>query len=252
MAETQFKPILFYTGGSPNGHKISITLEELDLKYDMYHIKLSKNEQKEDWFLKINPNGRIPAIVDKSNNNFRVFESGSIMLYLIDKYDKNHKISFEHGTNLYYEMVSWLFFQNAGIGPMQGQAHHFVRYAPEKIDYAIKRYQNETRRLYSVLETRLKENGDWLVGDKMTIADIAIYPWVNVSFYGDIDMSEFPKLREWSDRIFAREAVRRGMDVPVPFDWKLKEDKQRVSDRAKANVDWILKGQQADAEKKYS
>jgi len=241
MAEKGSNPITLYTVGTPNGHKASITLELLGLKYDTYKIDFSKNEQKEEWFLKINPNGRIPAIVDKSNNNFRVFESGSIMLYLIDKYDKDHKLSFPHGTNEYYEMVSWLFFQNAGVGPMQGQANHFYRYAPEKIDYAIKRYINETRRLYSVLEARLKENGDWLVGDKMTIADIANYGWVNFAFWIDIDLSEFPKLNAWVDRISARDAVKRGLDVPTPFDLKKKyfEDREATLNLAKESSNWI-------------
>jgi len=243
--------IVLYTVGTPNGHKVSITLEELGLKYDTKAISFSKNEQKEEWFLKINPNGRIPAIVDKSNNDFPVFESGAIMLYLVDKYDKDHKISYPHGSDLYWQMVCWLFFQNAGVGPMQGQLNHFSRYAPEKIDYAIKRYHGETRRLYSVLENRLKENGDWLVGDKLTIADIANYGWVNMAFWAEVDIKEFPKLEAWCDRISAREAVKKGLDVPTKFDLKEKFEKNKEETLAegKAASAWILKGQQ-EAEKK--
>ena len=214
QAPNESAPIQLYTAPSPNGFKISIALEELGLKYDFKTLDIQKNEQKEDWFLKINPNGRAPAIVDRSNNNFNVFESGSILLYLVDKYDKDHKISFPHGSDLYWQTISWVFFQMAGVGPMQGQAVFFEKYAPEKIDYAINRYVNETRRLYSVLESRLKENGDWLVGDKYSVADIINYPWVNFAFYADVDIKEFPKLEKWCERISAREAVKRGLAVP--------------------------------------
>jgi len=215
--QTESNVITLYTEGTPSGHKASVTLEELGVKYDVRRVDFSKGEHKEEWFAKVSPNSQIPVIVDKSNNNFTVFESGAIMLYLVDKYDKDHKISFEKGTNHYYEMLSWLFFHNAGVAPMQGQHYHFTKMAPEKIDYAINRYHNETRRLYSVLEARLKQNGDWLVGDKMTIADLANYTWVNVAFFTEIDLSEFPKLSEWKDRISAREGVQRGLDVPFPF-----------------------------------
>jgi len=189
---------------------------------------MSKNEQKEDWFLKINPNGRIPAIVDQNNNDFSVFESGALMLYLVDKYDKDRKISYPQGSDHYWEVVSWLFFQNAGVGPMQGQAAHFYKFAPEKIEYGINRYINETRRLYSVLENRLKQNGYWLVGDRMTIADIANFGWVNLAFMVNIDLKEFPLLNAWVDRINAKETVKRGLDVPVKFTLKdnLKKDEQ--------------------------
>ena len=177
-------PIQLLTWGTPNGHKVSILLEELGLKYETKAIDISKNVQKEDWFLKINPNGRIPAIVDRSNNNFPVFESGAIMLYLVEKYDKDHKLSYPQGSDQYWQTVSWLFFQNAGVGPMQGQANHFFRYAPEKIPYAIKRYHDETVRLYGVLEIQLsgKYTGvqkEYLAGDgkgKYTWADMSVSP----------------------------------------------------------------------------
>jgi len=213
MAESQ-KKVILYTAGTPNGQKASITLEELGIPYEVQAIDISKNVQKEEWFLKINPNGRIPAIVDPNNNDFAVFESGALMLYLVDKYDKDHKISYPHGSDKYWEVVSWLFFQNAGVGPMQGQAFHFIKFAPEKIPYGISRYQNETRRLYSILDSRLKQNGDWLVGDRLTVADIANFTWVNRASLIEIDLKEFPHLNAWVERINAREAVKRGLDVP--------------------------------------
>ena len=252
MAESQ-KKIVLYTAGTPNGHKASILLEELGIPYEVKAIDISKNTQKEEWFLKINPNGRIPAIVDQNNNDFPVFESGALMLYLVDKYDKDHKLSYPHGSDKYWEVVSWLFFQNAGVGPMQGQANHFFRYAPEKIPYGINRYQNETRRLYSVLENRLKQNGDWLVGDRMTIADIANFGWVNWAFWAGVEINEFPLLSAWVDRINAREAVKRGLDVPTKF--TLKEDakdKEKLEKEAKEVSAWIVQGQKEDAEKKYN
>jgi len=250
MAESQ-KKIVLYTAGTPNGHKASITLEELGIPYEVVAIDISKNTQKEEWFLKINPNGRIPAIVDKNNNDFPVFESGALMLYLVDKYDKDHKISYPQGSDLYWELLCWLFFQNAGVGPMQGQANVFFRYAPEKIEYGINRYQNETRRLYSVLEARLKQNGDWLVGDKMTIADIANFGWVNMAFWAGVEIEEFPLLNAWADRINAREAVKRGLDVPTKFTFKEDyKDKAKAEAQAKKGSELIAKSQQEDAEKK--
>lgn len=129
--------IHLYTTQTPNGVKVSITLEELGLPYEFTKIDISKNTQKEKWFLDINPNGRIPALTDTFTDGkpIRVFESGSIMQYLVDRYDKNHLISYPAGSREYIEMTNWLFFMNAGLGPMQGQANHFFRYAPENIPY---------------------------------------------------------------------------------------------------------------------
>ena len=217
MTTESQKNILLYTAGTPNGFKAAITLEELGIPYEVKRIDIKNLEQKEDWYLKINPNGRIPAIVDPNNNDFPVFESGALMLYLTEKYDNDHKISYPQGSDHYWELVSWLFFQNAGVGPMQGQANHFLRYAPEKIPYAIDRYQNETRRLYSVLDKRLKQNGDWLVGDRMTIADIANFSWVNLAYFVGVEIEEFPNLKKWTGRIKTREAVKRGLEIPVKF-----------------------------------
>ncbi|CAI7612208.1 unnamed protein product [Penicillium palitans] len=205
--------ITLYTWATANGIKTSITLEELGLPYKTEGIDISSssNPQKEEWFLKINPNGRIPALLDGSQ---RVFESGAIMIYLVDKYDTDRKISYAPGTREHVEQTSWLMFQMAGLGPMQGQANHFRLFANTRSDYAIQRYVNETRRLYSVLESRLKES-PYLAGEKYTIADIASFSWVRSAHVSlEIDLSEFPALKKWVEEIDKRAAVQRGVDVP--------------------------------------
>ena len=161
-----------YTAPTPNGYKVSILLEELKLPYNVISIELEKKEQKKTEFLKLNPNGRIPIIVDHENNDFTVFESGAILIYLAEKSGK-FLSSDPNGRSV---TLQWLMFQMGGIGPMQGQAHVFYRYAPGKIEYAIERYQKETLRLYTVLDTQLKEH-EYLTGD-LSIADIATWPWV--------------------------------------------------------------------------
>ncbi|KAJ5372024.1 glutathione S-transferase [Penicillium concentricum] len=203
--------ITLYTWNTANGIKASITLEELGLSYKTELIDIGSSIQKEEWFLKINPNGRIPALIDGPQ---RVFESGSIMLYLVNKYDTDRKISYAPGTPEYIEQVSWLMFQTGGIGPMQGQANHFRLVASVRSDYAIKRYIDETKRLYSVLEYRLKES-TYLAGSKYTIADITNYTWVRRGPQMlEIDLSEFPALKNWVDEIDKRAAVQKGADVP--------------------------------------
>eukprot|EP01112_Ceratiomyxa_fruticulosa_P023230 TRINITY_DN879_c0_g1_i4.p1 TRINITY_DN879_c0_g1~~TRINITY_DN879_c0_g1_i4.p1 ORF type:complete len:238 (-),score=66.34 TRINITY_DN879_c0_g1_i4:125-838(-) len=203
-----------YTASTPNGTKISIALEELGLKYETKTIDLGKNEQKEEWFLKINPNGRIPALVDHKNGDFNVFESGAILLYLVERYDPEGKLYPKDG-NARSEVVQWLMFQMAGVGPMQGQAHHFYRYAPEKIEYGIKRYQDETKRLYSVLERQLSTS-DYLAANQFTIADIATFTWVRFHFWAGVSLESFPHVQKWIDRIEARPAVQKGLNTPVP------------------------------------
>lgn len=180
------KPALhLYTQQTPNGIKASILLEELGLAYDVTEIHFSSNEQKAPWFLKINPNGRIPALTDASfpgaseAEPLRVFESGAILNYLVERYDKEHKLSYPKDAPEYWEVQSWLMWQMGGLGPMQGQANHFFRYAPEKIEYGVKRYHGETRRLYSVMEGQLeKSTSGYLVGDRCTVADISCWGWV--------------------------------------------------------------------------
>ncbi|OJJ51537.1 hypothetical protein ASPZODRAFT_54543 [Penicilliopsis zonata CBS 506.65] len=203
--------ITLYTWGTPNGIKASITLEELSLPYKVFPIDISTNIQKEKWFLDINPNGRIPAITDGTQ---RVFESGAIMLYLTDRYDIRRTLSYERGTPESIELLSWLMFQMGGIGPMQGQANHFRVYANVRSDYGIKRYIDETRRLYSVLDSRLAKSA-YLAGSKYTIADIANFAWVRSGPVAlEIGLEEWPALAKWVAEIEARDAVKKGVVVP--------------------------------------
>jgi len=222
--------ITLYTFGTPNGIKASIVLEELGLPYKSEIINISQNTQKEQWFLDINPNGRIPAIKD---GDLRVFETGAIMLYLTEKYDKDNKISFPYGSNDYWEQMSWLMFQMGGVGPMQGQANHFKAMAKVKSEYGITRYVEETKRLYSVLESRLKDH-DWLVADKYSLADIANFSWVRAAWMIEIDLSEFPGVQSWVERIEAREAVKKGAAVGVS---KSQEEMKEMFKGMRAKID---------------
>lgn len=206
-----FNQLVHYTVRTPNGLKSTLMLEELGLHYKVEAIDIMKNTQKEQWYLDINPNGRIPALKD---GEMRIFESGAIMLYLHDHYDPEKKFGYENGTPLYYEMISWLMFQMGGIGPMQGQANHFRAMAGARSDYGIKRYMDETKRLYSVLESRLS-HADWLAGDKYTLADMANFTWVRAGpLILDIDLSEWPGVDKWVKRIEARDAFKRAKDIP--------------------------------------
>lgn len=230
------------TSATPNGQKISIFLEELGIAYSVTTVDLSKSEQKQPAFLAVNPNGRIPAIVDHSRDGFAVFESGAILLYLAEHYDSAHDFSFD-APDEKSEMLQWLFFQNAGLGPMQGQSNHFFRYAPEKIQYAIDRYLNETKRLYTVLEERL-QNREYMVGrgkGRYSIVDISTFAWVRWAPWAGIALEEFPRLRAWAERIEGREAVKKGLLVPTGEDQivRLRKD-PNVNDPFKG---WIIKGQ---------
>jgi GST-like protein len=201
--------IELYTSKTPNGQKVSIALEEMQLDYNVHHIQLDKLEQKQDSYLKLNPNGRIPTIIDKDNDDFIVFESGAILLYLAEKtglfLPKDEK-----GRSL---VMQWLMFQMSAIGPMQGQANVFFRYAPEKIEYAINRYQTEVRRLFEVLDKRLQES-EYLAGD-YSIADIATWPWVRIYDWSGASIDGLDALQTWIEKIAQRPTVMRGMDVPV-------------------------------------
>ncbi|EKV07338.1 Glutathione S-transferase [Penicillium digitatum] len=233
--------ITLYTWPTPNGIKASITLEELGLPYktEGLDISSSANPQKEEWFLKINPNGRIPALLDGSQ---RVFESGAIMTYLVDKYDTDRKISYAPGTPEHVEQTSWLMFQMGGLGPMQGQANHFRLFANKRSDYAIKRYVDETKRLYSVLESRLKES-PYLAGEKYTIADIASFAWVRgARVFLDIDLSEFPVLQRWVEEIDKRAAVQKGVDVP--HSTRTPEQKAEFFRNCRAKIDAMTNSDQ--------
>lgn len=200
-----------YTSTTPNGRKVSIMLEEVELPYNVTHLKLGKMEQKEDWYMKLNPNGRIPTIVDHENDDFAVFESGAILIYLAEKTGKFIPSDVK-GRSV---VIQWLMFQKAGIGPMQGQANVFYRYTDEKIQYAIDRYQKETRRLYEVLNTRLKDN-EYLAGQEYSIADISTYPWIHVHEWAGIELHDLDHLIRWKEAVGERPAVKRGMDVPRP------------------------------------
>jgi glutathione S-transferase len=250
---SQQSDITLYTTQTPNGIKISITLEELGIPYKVQKIDISKNTQKEDWFLAINPNGRIPALTDTFTDGkpINLFESGSIMQYLVERYDTEYKISFPKGTREWWEMNNWLFFQNAGVGPMQGQANHFTRYAPEHIEYGVNRYQTETRRLYSVLDKHLaSENRQYLCGTKCTIADIAHYGWVAAAGWAGVDIDKFPALKAWMDRMEAREGVEKGRHVPDRHTIKeLLKDKAKTEEHAAKSRQWVQAGMKDDAEK---
>ncbi|KAF3038431.1 hypothetical protein E8E11_005351 [Didymella keratinophila] len=249
----QGSDIVLYTTQTPNGIKISITLEELGLPYKVEKIDISKNTQKEDWFLAINPNGRIPALTDKftDGKTINLFESGSIMQYLVERYDTEYKISYPNGTREYYETNNWLFYQNAGVGPMQGQANHFNRYAPERIEYGVNRYVNETRRLYSVLDKHLAaDKRPYLVGDKCTIADIAHWGWVAAAGWAGVEIDDFPNLKAWEERMAERSGVEKGRHVPDPHKIKeLLKDKAKMEQHAAESRKWVQAGMKADAEK---
>jgi glutathione S-transferase len=200
--------ITLYTTSTPNGIKASITLEELGLAYETHKISLTKLEQKEPWFLDINPNGRIPAIVDHENDDFRVFESGAILVYLAKKTGQLMPTDAKGESTV----MQWLMFQMGGIGPMMGQANVFFRYAPEKIPYAIERYQRESRRLFEVLDQHL-QNNEFLAGD-YSIADIANWSWVQGHDWSGVSTDKLNALQRWLTQIEARPAVKLGRAVP--------------------------------------
>jgi GST-like protein len=200
----------FYTAATPNGYKISIMLEEAGIAYTPHFLSLADNDQKTPEFLAINPNGRIPAIVD---DGFAIFESGAILLYLAEK----------SGTFLPNDpkarsvAIQWLMWQMGGLGPMMGQLNVFSRYFPETIPAAIERYRRESYRLFGVLETRLRET-EWLAGDEYSIADMASWPWVAIHSWPGLRLEDYPRLREWHDRIRDRPAVQRALQVPPRAD----------------------------------
>lgn len=209
--------LTLYTAATPNGHKVSIALEELELPYELRVLELSTNEQKQPEFLAINPNGRIPAIVDHDAEDFAVFESGAILVYLAEKTGKLLPADAKGRSRV----MQWLMFQMAGVGPMMGQANVFFRYFPEKIQPAIDRYQGEVRRLFGVLDGHLA-NHEFLAGD-YSIADIATFPWVRTHRWSGVPIDDFAHLRRWLATIRARPAVQRGLERP-PSKLKLDED----------------------------
>jgi glutathione S-transferase len=200
-----------YTAPTPNGWKVSIALEELAMPYEVHPIHLARLEQKEPWFLAINPNGRIPAIVDRDEGGFPVFESGAILVYLAEKAGRLLPADRKGRSRA----IQWLMFQMGGIGPMMGQANVFFRYFPEKIQAAIDRYQHESRRLFEVLDRRLGES-EWLAGD-YSIADIANWSWVRTHGWSGVPVDGLANLQRWMAAMSARPACQRGVQVPQPI-----------------------------------
>lgn len=213
-----------YTAATPNGHKVSIALEEMQLPYELHVLSFDKKEQKAPEFLAINPNGRIPAIIDRDNDNFAVFESGAILWYLAEKTGQ----LLPQEPKQRSQVMQWLMFQMSGVGPMQGQANVFYRYFPEKIPAAIDRYQKETRRLYEVLNTRLAEV-EYLAGT-YSIADIATYPWVALYDWAGVSVEGLPHLARWLQQITERPAVQKGLELPPsrPVEQSLTDAKSMV------------------------
>ena len=256
MSDTKRPNIHLYTDSTPNGIKISIALEELGLPYETTHVNITKNTQKEPWFLEINPNGRIPALTDTApdGQQIRLFEGGSILQYLAEEYDQqDHKISFPKGSREHYECNNWLFWQHGGLGPMQGQANHFYRYAPEKIKYGIDRYINESRRLYGVLDKHLESGtSGFIVGDHISIADITTIGWVIYAGWAGVDIDEFPNVKKWEQLMSDREGVSKGCAVPKPLKIKemLAKNPEEAEAYAKQSSKWILEGMSEDQKKK--
>ena len=209
-----------YTAATPNGKKISIMLEELGAAYRVHALDLSEFEHKEPWFLEINPNGKIPAIVDNDDGT-AVFESGAILIYLADKFGS---LLPPVGDGRRIACVQWLMFQMSAVGPMQGQLNVFLKYAPEKIPYAIRRYTEETKRLYSVLDERLSRV-EYIAGE-YSIADIATWPWINAYDWVRLDLEDFPNLVRWRAAVGERPAVIKGSGIPAgPEEEETEEEK---------------------------
>ena len=214
-----------YSWATPNGHKVHIMLEECHLPYRVIPVDIGAGDQFRPEFLAISPNNKIPAIVDPDGPDGKpmaLAESGAILMYLASKVDR----FLPHTTRAKYEVLQWLMFQMGHVGPMLGQTHHFRMYAPQKIDYAIDRYTNEARRLYRVMDTRLAHSR-YFVGSEYTIADIAIFPWLRSWENQGIDWTDYPHLKQWFDKVSARPAVQRGVQVLADLRRPLSGDKER-------------------------
>ncbi len=203
-----------YTWSTPNGRKVSIMLEELGLPYATHKIDIGKGDQFTPHYIAINPNSKIPSIVDPDGPGGRpitLWESGAILIYLADKSGRFLTVD----PRQRYFVLQWLMFQMGGVGPMFGQAHHFMRNAKQEVPYGIERYGKETARLYGVMDRQLA-GSKYLAGADYSIADIATYPWVARYEWHRVNLAEFPGVKRWFDEIGARPAVQRGMAVPVP------------------------------------
>lgn len=215
-----------YTWPTPNGHKIHIMLEECGLPYRVHPINIGTGDQFQPEFLRISPNNKIPAIVDSEGPDgqaISLFESGAILLYLASK--TGHFLPL--GVRERYDVLQWLMFQMGGLGPMLGQAHHFRIYAPEKIDYAVNRYTQEAKRLYGVLNQQVSQHR-FIAADEYSIADIAVFPWLRSWQNQGIDWADYPKLKDWFDRVAARPAVQRGLEVLASARKPLTDDRARA------------------------
>lgn len=196
-----------YTFTTPNGRKASVMLEEIELPYNVHKIDITTQQQFTPEYIAINPNSKIPAIVDQETG-IKVFESGAILIYLAEKTGK--LLPTEQKSR--FQVLQWLMFQMGGVGPMFGQLNHFKRFAPEKLPYAIERYEKETLRIYGVLDKQLQSN-EFICGD-YSIADIATYPWVAIYEFQGLTLDNYPNLKRWVDMVQQRPAVQRGMQVP--------------------------------------
>ncbi len=214
-----------YSWATPNGHKVHIMLEECGLPYRVHAVDIAEGDQFKPKFLSISPNNKIPAIVDAEGPDGKplsLFESGAILIYLAGKSGK-----FLGNTDREkFATLQWLMFQMGGVGPLLGQAHHFRNYAPIKIDYAINRYTNEAKRLYSVIDKQLSKNA-YLAGDAYTIADIATFPWLRSWKNQDIEWADYPHVKRWFDKISTRPAVLRGVEVLTHLRKPLDNDKAK-------------------------
>ena len=221
-----------YTAATPNGHKASCTLEELALPYNVYAVDLGAGEQRQDAFLAINPNGRIPAIVDRDCDDLAVFESGAIMIYLAEKAGRLLPTSAAQRSRV----IQWLMFQMGGVGPMMGQANVFFRYFPEKIPSAIERYQNESRRLFEVLDRRLGESE--YLADDYSIADIANWCWVRTYRWSGVSRDGLENLDRWLAVMKEKPGLRKGVEVPQKIDGILDDEKaqKQFAERARTIV----------------
>jgi GST-like protein len=208
-----------YTAPTPNGYKASITLEELEIPYNCHFVNISKEEQKEEWYLKICPNGRIPAIVDREEGNLAIFESGALMIHLAEK--AGRLLPTDRAGRA--QVISWLMFQMAGVGPMMGQANVFFRYFPEKIQPAIDRYQNESRRLFEVLDRRLGESE--YLADEYSIADIANWAWVRTHKWSGASIEGLDNLYRWLGVMREKPGCQRGVEVPFKLQNMAKDKK---------------------------
>ena len=205
-------PIDLYTWKTSNGKKATIMMEECELEYKIHPIDISTDIQFSEDFVKVNPNSKIPAIVDPDGPNgrpFTVIESGAILMYLAEKTG----LFLPAETQRKYEVIQWVMFQMGGIGPIFGQVHHFKRAAKEKVPYAINRYFNECRRLYGVLDSRL-EGREYIANNEVSIADFCTVPWVFRHDWQEIDLDEFRNVKRWYDNMMQRPALTRGMNLP--------------------------------------